>query len=266
MGSEAVGIAATASVHPSAIVEDGAVDRRGHAVWHRSHVRAGARSAPGARSGSRSTSMTEVVVGDGCKIQNHVNLYRGVTPRDDVFVGPSATFTNDLHPRADARPGPWCPTVVGDGASIGANATIVCGTKIGAHAMVGAGAVVTADVAAHALVIGAPARRRDGSASAGTRSRAATRPLPAACPACGRDDRGGGRVDPDQRADARARGGGARARGAPVGPAGPGSDGGAVRGRRSVRSPGRPTSWPWTTAPTRWSCRSPRSTSGRATR
>jgi len=101
-----------------------------------------------------------VVIGRGCKIQNSVSIYDGVTLDDEVFLGPSCVFTNVRHPRAHVvRKAAYAPTRVGRGATIGANATVVCGVVIGAYAMIGAGAVVTRDVAPHALVVGTPARR-----------------------------------------------------------------------------------------------------------
>ena len=101
----------------------------------------------------------DVTVGDGCKIQNNVSLYKGVTLEDEVFCGPSAVFTNVLTPRAFVeRKDEFAPTLVKRGASIGANATVLCGVTIGRYAMIGAGAVVTRDVADHALVLGTPAR------------------------------------------------------------------------------------------------------------
>jgi len=130
------------------------------------------------------------VIGDGCKIQNHVSLYRGVTLEDDVFVGPSAVFTNDLHPRAASETWTVVPTWVRTGASVGANATIVCGVEIGAHAMVGAGAVVAADVPAHALVLGAPARVRGWVCICGHTLARTDEPMPPACPACDRPTEG----------------------------------------------------------------------------
>jgi len=133
----------------------------GTRVWHFAHV------LPGTRIGTRCVLAQncmvgpDVTIGDGCKIQNNVSIYRGVTLEDDVFCGPSMVFTNVLTPRAFVeRKDEFLPTLVRKGATIGANATVVCGVTIGRYAMVGAGAVVTRDVPDHALVLGNPARRR----------------------------------------------------------------------------------------------------------
>jgi UDP-2-acetamido-3-amino-2,3-dideoxy-glucuronate N-acetyltransferase len=145
------------TAHPTAIVEDGASVGPGTAIWHHAHVRTGARIGGGASLGKNVYVDADVVLGDRVKVQNNVSIYRGVTIGDDVFLGPSCVFTNDLFPRASAEDWTVVPTHVDDGASIGANATIVCGTSIGAWAMVAAGSVVTRDVAPHQLVLGNPA-------------------------------------------------------------------------------------------------------------
>lgn len=145
-------------VHPSAIVEDGASVGSGTSVWHHAHVRAGARVGDDCVLGKNVYIDADAVVGSRCKIQNNVSVYHGVVIGDDVFVGPSATFTNDRVPRAFNDDWVVTPTNVADGASIGANATIVCGHNIGRFAMVAAGATVTSDVADHELVGGMPAR------------------------------------------------------------------------------------------------------------
>jgi UDP-2-acetamido-3-amino-2,3-dideoxy-glucuronate N-acetyltransferase len=176
----------TATIDPTALVEDGAVVGDGTKIWHRSHVRAGSRIGERCTVGFSVYVDTEVVVGDGCKIQNHVSLYRGVELGDDVFVGPSATFTNDLHPRADSRDWEVVPTRVRRGASIGANATVVCGVEIGEWAMVAAGAVVTHDVPSHGLVRGAPARLHAWVCACGATLAGVAEPMPAACSSCGR--------------------------------------------------------------------------------
>lgn len=144
-------------VHPTAIVEDGASIGDGTSVWHHVHVRTGADIGQGCTLGKNVFVDHDVHIGDRVKVQNDVSVYAGVTLDDDVFVGPSAVFTNDRFPRAFAREWDLTPTSVDRGASIGANATIVCGVRIGRFATVGSGAVVTRDVADHALVTGNPA-------------------------------------------------------------------------------------------------------------
>ena len=151
---------AAAFVHPTAVVDDGATIGAGSRVWHFCHVMAGARIGRDCVLGQNVMVGAGVVVGDGCKIQNNVSLYVGVVLEDQVFCGPSAVFTNVLTPRAFVeRKDEFRPTLVRRGATVGANATVLCGTTVGAYAMIGAGAVVTRDVADHALVIGSPARR-----------------------------------------------------------------------------------------------------------
>ena len=144
--------------HESAIVDEGALIGEGSKVWHFCHV------ATGARIGIACTLGQNVyvagIVGDRVRIQNNVSIYDGVVLEDDVFVGPSAVFTNVVNPRSEiARKDEYKPTHVGAGATIGANATIVCGTTLGRYAFVGAGAVVTHDVKPFALVVGVPARQ-----------------------------------------------------------------------------------------------------------
>jgi UDP-2-acetamido-3-amino-2,3-dideoxy-glucuronate N-acetyltransferase len=147
----------TWNAHPTAIVEDGASLGDGTSVWHHAHVREGARVGSGCSLGKNVYVDSDVVLGDRVKVQNNVSVYHGVTVGNDVFLGPSCVFTNDLLPRASNTTWTVTPTRVEDGASIGANATIVCGTTIGAWAMVAAGSVVTRDVAPHELVLGNPA-------------------------------------------------------------------------------------------------------------
>lgn len=146
-------------VHETAVVEPGAALGPGTRVWHHAHVRAGATIGSGCNLGKNVYVDDGAVIGDRVKVQNNVSVYQGVTLGDDVFVGPSAVFTNDLLPRAGNEAWEAVPTVVQRGASIGANATIVCGTTIGEYAMVGAGAVVVRSVEAHELVVGNPAKR-----------------------------------------------------------------------------------------------------------
>lgn len=147
-------------IHESAVVDEGAVLGIGVKVWHFCHVMTGARLGAGSSLGQNSFVAKGVITGSNCKIQNNVSLYEGVTLGNDVFLGPSCVFTNVINPRsAVIRRDSYAPTHVQDGASIGANATILCGTTIGRHAFVGAGTVVLADVPPHAIVVGNPARQ-----------------------------------------------------------------------------------------------------------
>ncbi len=148
-----------ALIDPTAIVEAGAKLGDGVRIWHWVHV------MPGAVIGARTSIgqgcfIGNVTIGSGCKIQNHVSLFDGVELGDDVVLGPSCVFTNVKHPRAHVpRKAEYAVTRVGRGATIGANATIVCGVSIGEYALIGAGAIVTRDVTAHALMTGTPAVR-----------------------------------------------------------------------------------------------------------
>ncbi|MEM7141634.1 MAG: acyltransferase [Actinomycetota bacterium] len=151
---------ARAFVHESSYVDDGALIGDGTRIWHFSHVLRDARVGHDCNIGQNVMIGAEVVVGDRCKIQNNVSVYENVTLEDGVFCGPSCVFTNVVNPRAEIeRKDELRPTVVGTGATIGANATIVCGHDIGRFAFIAAGAVVTAPVPAHALMVGVPARR-----------------------------------------------------------------------------------------------------------
>jgi UDP-2-acetamido-3-amino-2,3-dideoxy-glucuronate N-acetyltransferase len=146
--------------HATAVVDRGARIGAGTKIWHFCHVMAGARVGAGCVLGQNVFIAARGVVGDRCRIQNNVSIYDGVVLADDVFVGPSAVFTNVRNPRAAVdRKTMIEPTSVGPGATIGANATIVCGVSIGEYAFVAAGAVVTRDVAPYAVMAGVPARR-----------------------------------------------------------------------------------------------------------
>jgi len=147
-------------IHSSAIVDRGATLGDGSHVWHFAHVCAGARIGAGCSLGQNVYVGNDVTIGARVKVQNNVSIYDAVTLEDDVFCGPSMVFTNVYNPRAAvARKHEYRRTLVRRGATIGANATIVCGVTIGAHAFVGAGAVVNRDVAPFALVAGVPARQ-----------------------------------------------------------------------------------------------------------
>ena len=147
-------------VHESAYVDDGADVGPGTKIWHFSHVMSGSRIGRDCVLGQNVMVGERVVIGDRCKLQNNVSVYTGVSLGDGVFCGPSAVFTNVVNPRAQIeRKDEFRPTRVGAGATIGANATIVCGNDIGGNAFVAAGAVVTRGVPPHALVAGVPARR-----------------------------------------------------------------------------------------------------------
>ena len=140
------------------MVEPGSEIGDGTFVWHHAHVRSGAAIGVGCTIGKNVYIDEGVRIGARCKVQNNVSVYNGVTIGDDVFVGPSVTFTNDRVPRAFNAAWTITPTYVQQGASLGANSTIVCGVTIGRFAMVAAGATVTKDVADHQLVAGTPAR------------------------------------------------------------------------------------------------------------
>ena len=148
-------------VHPTSIIDDDVRIGEGTKVWHFSHIQSGARIGRNCSLGQNVNVSNNVKVGNGCKLQNNVSLYEGVELEDDVFCGPSCVFTNDLTPRAKYPKGHFSykKTLIRQGASIGANATIVCGHTIGTWAMIGAGAVVTSNVPSHALVLGVPAKR-----------------------------------------------------------------------------------------------------------
>ena len=147
-------------VNPTSIVDDGVVIGEGTKIWYFCHIQEGARIGKNCSLGQNVNLGNNVKIGNGCKIQNNVSIYEGVELADDVFCGPSCVFTNDLTPRAKYPKGRefYKKTLIKCGASIGANATVVCGHTVGEWAMIAAGAVVTSDVLNHALMMGVPAR------------------------------------------------------------------------------------------------------------
>lgn len=156
-------------VHETAIVDDGASIGSGSKIWHFSHVLKGTKMGQGCIIGQNVVIGPDVKIGSKCKVQNNVSLFRGVTLEDEVFCGPSCVFTNVYNPRAFIeRKKEFLPTLVKRGATIGANATIVCGTTIGRYAMIGAGAVVKKDVTDYAVVAGVPAKQLGWACKCGT--------------------------------------------------------------------------------------------------
>ena len=146
--------------HESAIVDEGATIGEGTKIWHFSHVCSGAVIGNACSLGQNVFVGNQVVIGNNCKIQNNVSVYDNVTLEDDVFCGPSMVFTNVYNPRsAVSRKNEYRDTFVGQGATLGANCTIVCGVTIGCYAFIGAGAVVNKDVPDYALMVGVPARQ-----------------------------------------------------------------------------------------------------------
>ncbi len=147
-------------VHETAVIDEGCVIGNGCKIWHFSHLMSGCVLGENCNLGQNVVVSPGVVLGNNVKVQNNVSIYTGVTCEEDVFLGPSMVFTNVVNPRsAVVRRGHYLKTTVRKGASIGANATIVCGHDIGEYAFVGAGAVVTRPVPAYALVVGNPARQ-----------------------------------------------------------------------------------------------------------
>ncbi|MFT3903091.1 MAG: acyltransferase [Niabella sp.] len=154
--------------HPTAVIDEGCTIGDGSKVWHFCHVMPGAIIGQDCILGQNVMIASKVRIGNGVKIQNNVSVYEGVTLQDDVFVGPSVVFTNVTNPRSFiGRKFEFKSTIVQKGASIGANATIVCGVKIGRYALIGAGAVVTKDVPDYALVVGNPAKQTGWVSQAG---------------------------------------------------------------------------------------------------
>lgn len=157
-------------LHPSAIVDEGAIIGKGSRVWHFAHVCGGARIGERVTMGQNVFVGNKVRIGDDCKIQNNVSVYDNVTLEDGVFCGPSMVFTNVINPRAlFERKDEYLDTYVRRGATIGANCTIVCGVTIGRFAFIGAGAVITNDVPDYALVVGVPGKQIGWMSESGER-------------------------------------------------------------------------------------------------
>jgi UDP-2-acetamido-3-amino-2,3-dideoxy-glucuronate N-acetyltransferase len=146
--------------HPSSIIDENCKIGDGTKIWHFSHIMSESVIGKGCNIGQNVVVSPGVILGDNVKVQNNVSIYTGVICEDDVFLGPSMVFTNVINPRsAITRKNEFRKTIVRKGASIGANATIICGNEIGQYAMIGAGSVITREVAAYALVYGNPARQ-----------------------------------------------------------------------------------------------------------
>jgi UDP-2-acetamido-3-amino-2,3-dideoxy-glucuronate N-acetyltransferase len=156
-------------VHPSSFVDDGVHIGEGTKIWHFCHIQKNAQIGCNCSLGQNVNIANGVRIGNGVKIQNNVSVYEGVELEDYVFCGPSCVFTNDLTPRAKYPKGSaaYKRTLIREGASIGANATIVCGHTVGQWALIGAGAVVTTDVPAHALMLGVPAKQAGWACTCG---------------------------------------------------------------------------------------------------
>lgn len=171
-------------IHPSSFVDEGAVVGAGTRIWHFCHVLPGAVIGERCNIGQNCVIMNGARLGSNCKLQNNVSVYEGVVLEDDVFCGPSMVFTNVGTPRSHVnRRGQYEATLVKQGASIGANATVVCGVTLGRFSFVGAGAVVTRDVKDHALVVGNPARQIGWMCRCGERLRPAAGRV--TCSGCG---------------------------------------------------------------------------------
>jgi UDP-2-acetamido-3-amino-2,3-dideoxy-glucuronate N-acetyltransferase len=182
------------TVHPSSFVDEGSEIGAGTKIWHFCHIMPRARIGQRCNIGQNVVISPDVVIGDNVKIQNNVSIYTGVILEDDVFCGPSMVFTNVVNPRSHvSRKDEYRQTLVKKGASIGANATVVCGHTIGRFAFIGAGAVVTKDVPDFALVVGNPGRISGWMCQCGIKlASGRTPPAAATCAACGSRYRAGG--------------------------------------------------------------------------
>jgi UDP-2-acetamido-3-amino-2,3-dideoxy-glucuronate N-acetyltransferase len=181
-------------VHESSYVDEGVEIGGGTKIWHFSHVLSGSRIGENCNIGQNVVIGPDVTIGKGCKIQNNVSIYKGVTLEDEVFCGPSMVFTNVYNPRsAIRRMDELLPTLVKKGASIGANATVLCGITIGCYSFIGAGAVVLKDVPDYALVVGNPGKQKGWMCECGVQI--SFKKEKAACQSCGQRYK---RVDQDK--------------------------------------------------------------------
>ena len=147
-------------MHPTAEIDEGSIIGSGTKIWHFSHILSGSKIGEECNIGQNVVICPDVTIGNNCKVQNNVSIYKGVTLEDGVFCGPSMVFTNIYNPRAEIRMMDQVrPTLVKKGATIGANATIICGVTVGRYAFIGAGAVVTKDISDYVLVAGNPAKQ-----------------------------------------------------------------------------------------------------------
>lgn len=175
-------------LHPSSVVDEGAVIGNGTKIWHYSHVMTAVEIGENCNLGQNVFVASKVSIGKNVKIQNNVSIYTGVILEDDVFLGPSMVFTNVINPRSHVnRRDQYQQTLVRKGATIGANATVVCGIELGEYAFIGAGAVVTRDVPAYGLVYGNPGRLRGWMCRCGERLNfdGGQQPDRAVCESCG---------------------------------------------------------------------------------
>lgn len=146
-------------VHESSVIDEGAIIGKGTKIWHFSHIMSGSIIGENCNIGQNVVVSPNVILGRNVKVQNNVSIYTGVICEDDVFLGPSMVFTNIINPRSSiVRKGEYIKTLVEKGATIGANATIICGISIGSYSFIGAGTVVTKDVLPHSLVVGNPGK------------------------------------------------------------------------------------------------------------
>ncbi len=190
-GGALIDVPGGGKVHPSAHIEANVVIGDGTRIWHQGHVRGGARIGSGCNLGKNVFVDSDVRIGNRVKIQNNVSVYHGVTIEDEVFVGPSAVFTNDLYPRAQNPNWQVVETLVRRGASVGANATLICGIEVGEYAVIAAGSVATKNVRPHQIVKGNPARHHGWVCTCGrVVSTAPEPPVDLRCDSCRAEELG----------------------------------------------------------------------------